>query len=105
MPPDPRYSPSFLSAEDAAPVTSFVSSAPNSTYVLNERETGVPLVELCRAAQGGQGKSCIEVQQAMTKVFALMQAQGFFCTLPSDPSHTEIECQRIEKLVQRQTPK
>lgn len=44
MPPDPRYSPAYLSAEEAAPVTSFVASAPNSTYVLNEREKGVPVV-------------------------------------------------------------
>lgn len=44
MPPDPRYSPAYLSAEQAAPVTSFVAAAPNSTYVLNEREKGVPVV-------------------------------------------------------------
>jgi len=50
MPPDPRYSPAYLSAEQAAPVTSFVAAAPNSTYVLNEREKGVPVVSIGAAA-------------------------------------------------------
>lgn len=37
--------------------------------------------------------ACVErgkIHEEMTKVFAMMQKQGFFCSLPFDPSNTAI---------------
>ncbi|GAA5900536.1 hypothetical protein JCM6882_001272 [Rhodosporidiobolus microsporus] len=102
---DPRIPTTDLSPEDAAPVTSFVAAAPNATYTINEREKGAKTVELCRTGGegAGPGRDCREIAQEVTKVFALMQKQGFFCQLPFDPTHTEIECLRINKIVARQS--
>ncbi|GAA5919535.1 hypothetical protein JCM21900_000878 [Sporobolomyces salmonicolor] len=102
---DPRIPATDLTADEAQPVTSFVATAPNATYTIDEREKGAKTVELCRVGgEGARGKECREIAQEVTKVFALMQKQGFFCQLPFDPTHTEIECIRIHKIVQRQSP-
>ncbi|GAA5830542.1 hypothetical protein JCM11251_002509 [Rhodosporidiobolus azoricus] len=101
---DPRIPATDLSPEEAAPVTSMVAAAPNATYTINEREKGAKTVEFCRAGgEGSNGRECKEIAQEVTKVFALMQKQGFFCQLPFDPTHTEIECLRINKIVARQS--
>ncbi|SCV67377.1 BQ2448_6023 [Microbotryum intermedium] len=98
----PPIDPTTLSTEDAAPITSFVSQSPNSNYTLNERVAGQALTDLCRLDPNGQTQ-CVQVHKQVTKVFALMQKQGFLCQLPSDPSHTELFCQRIQQIVARQS--
>ncbi|GAA5971313.1 hypothetical protein JCM11641_008304 [Rhodosporidiobolus odoratus] len=102
---DPRIPSTDLSAEEAKPVTDFIAKSPNSTYTIDERTKGAKNVELCRTGgtEGTVGRDCREIAQDVTKIFALMQKQGFFCQLPFDPTHTEIECIRINKIIARQS--
>ncbi|GAA5856438.1 hypothetical protein JCM8547_008744 [Rhodosporidiobolus lusitaniae] len=100
---DPRIPPTDLTPQEQQPINSFVSPEPNATYTINERKKGDKSVELCRVGTGGQPKQCTEVAQEVTKVFAHLTKQGFFCQLPFDPTHTEIECIRINKIVARQS--
>ncbi|BGP13091.1 hypothetical protein JCM10213_000906 [Rhodosporidiobolus nylandii] len=100
---DPRIPATDLTPQEAQPVTAFVSAAPNATYTLDGPK-GAQSVQLCRTGgEGATGRNCVEIAQEVTKVFALMQKQGFFCQLPFDPTHTEIECIRINKIVARQS--
>ncbi|GAA6005419.1 hypothetical protein JCM10207_002975 [Rhodosporidiobolus poonsookiae] len=101
---DPRIPPTDLSSSESAPILSFLAPAPNATYTLDERQKGSGSVEVCRTGgEGAQGRECTQIAQDVTKVFAFMQKQGFFCQLPFDPTHTEIECIRINKIVARQS--
>ncbi|GAA6041661.1 hypothetical protein JCM8097_003068 [Rhodosporidiobolus ruineniae] len=102
---DPRIPPTDLSTSEAAPILDFLAPAPNSTYTLDERQKGSASVQLCRVGGDAnqQRRQCTEIAQEVTKVFAFMQKQGFFCQLPFDPTHTEIECVRINKIVARQS--
>ncbi|KAK4053318.1 hypothetical protein OIO90_003930 [Microbotryomycetes sp. JL221] len=112
-----------LSPDESAPVTGFVAQAPNSTYTLNEREKGAALglarfvdgmmfsrvthdfkTDVCRTAGPGE-KTCVEVHHEVTQVFAVMQRLGFFCQLPIDPTHTEIECLKIQKVMEGTAPR
>ncbi|KAM0787249.1 hypothetical protein ACM66B_006485 [Microbotryomycetes sp. NB124-2] len=94
-----------LSPEEAAPVTHFVAQAPNSTYSLNEPQgKGVAVVDVCRTAGPGD-KTCVQIHQEVTQVFAVMQRLGFFCQLPIDPTHTEIECLKIQKVMEGTAPR
>ncbi|GAA5997089.1 uncharacterized protein JCM10292_006198 [Rhodotorula paludigena] len=105
---DPRIPDTALTKEEAAGMTQFVEKAPNHTYHIIERSKGDKEVALCRVdAPGRDGappqRDCMRIAHDVTKVFAFMQQQGFFCQLPFDPTHTEIECIRINKIVQRQS--
>ncbi|OCH95488.1 hypothetical protein OBBRIDRAFT_534396 [Obba rivulosa] len=77
--------------EDA--VKAFISQDPNSPYTFDS-ERGAEHSKLCRESKDN-GRECIELQMQATKLFQAMQAQGFFCALPSDPSRTYMECKRI----------
>ncbi|GAA5864743.1 hypothetical protein JCM3774_006057 [Rhodotorula dairenensis] len=106
---DPRVPSTRLSTEEQAPIHEFLAPAPNATYHILEPEKGAPLVQLCRvsgestAPGGARQRDCTQIAQEVTKVFAFMSERGFFCQLPFDPSHTEIECIRINKIVERQS--
>ncbi|KAK4048924.1 hypothetical protein OIV83_004480 [Microbotryomycetes sp. JL201] len=123
-----------LSPDEAAPVTNFVAQAPNSTYSLNEKEKGAALVRRTEVGGAGSGQNSRARRQNMcpgkpsrihelpqrpeltrsignqihhevTQVFAVMQRLGFFCQLPIDPTHTEIECLKIQKVMDGTAPR
>ncbi|GAA5971868.1 hypothetical protein JCM3765_004708 [Sporobolomyces pararoseus] len=100
---DPRIPATDLNEKERKPVDDFIGVAPNSTYTLNETHKDAPVMELCRVEAGGN-RRCTQIDQQVTKVFAHLVKQGFFCQLPFDPSKTEIECIRINKIVERQSP-
>ncbi|POY73477.1 hypothetical protein BMF94_3414 [Rhodotorula taiwanensis] len=106
---DPRVPSTQLSPEEQRPIDAFVQASPNSNYHIVEPVKGEPKVQLCRvsgevtAPGGAQRRECTQIAQDVTKVFAFMSERGFFCQLPFDPTHTEIECVRINKIVQRQS--
>ncbi|BGP53157.1 hypothetical protein JCM8202_003673 [Rhodotorula sphaerocarpa] len=106
---DPRVPSTKLSEEEQRPLDRFVEPAPNATYHILEPVKGEPSVQLCRvtgeatAPGGAKQRECTQIAQDVTKVFAFMSERGFFCQLPFDPSHTEIECIRINKIVARQS--
>ncbi|BGP37059.1 hypothetical protein JCM10450v2_000968 [Rhodotorula kratochvilovae] len=101
---DPRIPDAALPDSAASQAMTLLGAAPNATYHIVERVKGDPSVELCRVGgEGARGRECVQIAQDVTKVFAFMQKQGFFCQLPFDPTHTEIECVRINKIVERQS--
>ncbi|BGP29178.1 hypothetical protein JCM10296v2_000916 [Rhodotorula toruloides] len=101
---DPRIPSTDLSPSDSAPIDSLLQQAPNATYHIVERVKGETPIEVCRVGgEGARGRECIQVAQEVTKVFAHLQKRGYFCQLPFDPTHTEIECIRINRIVQRQS--
>ncbi|GAA5825342.1 hypothetical protein JCM10212_006300 [Sporobolomyces blumeae] len=105
---DPRIPPTDLTPTEAQPIDQFVSQNPTATYTLNEPEKDSPVMQLCRVANPpssspSQPSQCTDIAQPVTKVFAHLVKQGFFCQLPFDPAKTEIECVRINKIVQRQS--
>ncbi|GAA5834790.1 hypothetical protein JCM5353_000672 [Sporobolomyces roseus] len=109
---DPRIPPTDLNEREQQPITAFIQKSPNSTYTLNETHKDAPVMELCRlngtssnSSQSPASKECTQIDQNVTKVFAHLVKQGFFCQLPFDPTKTEIECIRINKIVERQTPR
>ncbi|GAA5936935.1 uncharacterized protein JCM15063_000102 [Sporobolomyces koalae] len=106
---DPRIPATDLSEKQAKPVDDFIGVSPSATYLLNETHKDAPVMELCRvrgSTSGGapEDKTCVQIDQQVTKVFAHLVKNGFFCQLPFDPAKTEIECIRINKIVERQTP-
>ncbi|GAA5850774.1 hypothetical protein JCM9279_003917 [Rhodotorula babjevae] len=101
---DPRIPDSSIPPAVSSPASSLVDQAPNATYHIVERVKGDQQVELCRVGgDGARGRECVQIAEDVTKVFAFMQKQGFFCQLPFDPTHTEIECIRINKIIARQS--
>ncbi|KAL8281250.1 hypothetical protein RQP46_006284 [Phenoliferia psychrophenolica] len=98
---DPRAPTTDLSDAANAPILKLVSASPNSRFSIDENATAAGTTLLCREAGAGGAKSCVEIQEDITKVFASMVKQGFFCQLPLDPSRTTIECERIEKLLEK----
>ncbi|GAA5837456.1 hypothetical protein JCM3766R1_000448 [Sporobolomyces carnicolor] len=108
---DPRIPPTDLSERDQRPIDAFIAVEPNSTYTLNETHKDAPVMELCRVGPTSSSSStpsrateCTQIDQNVTKVFAHLVKRGFFCQLPFDPAKTEIECIRINKIVERQSP-
>ncbi|KAI0035746.1 hypothetical protein K488DRAFT_42701, partial [Vararia minispora EC-137] len=61
-----------------------------------DSERDAPQSELCRKGTT-EGRECILLQMHSKKLFEAMQAQGFFCALPMDPSRTHMECEPIPK--------
>ncbi|TFK55196.1 hypothetical protein OE88DRAFT_1732458 [Heliocybe sulcata] len=76
-------------------VREFVQKQPNTIYTFDS-ERGAPQSTLCRE-NGPQRKECIQVQMYATKLFEAMQANGFYCALPSDPTQTHMECKPMPK--------
>ncbi|KZT11420.1 uncharacterized protein LAESUDRAFT_755073 [Laetiporus sulphureus 93-53] len=72
----------------------FVAEDPESRYTFSSPARDAPETEICREGKD-KGRKCISLHMHSTKMFAAMQAQGFFCALPIDPTRTEIECRRI----------
>ncbi|GAA6009834.1 hypothetical protein JCM11491_000832 [Sporobolomyces phaffii] len=101
---DPRIPPTDLTEQEQKPLRDFIGVSPNATYTLNETHKDAPNMELCRVGPAPNQKTCTQIDQQVTKVFAHLVKQGFFCQLPFDPAKTEIECVRINKIVERQTP-
>ncbi|KAF9820177.1 hypothetical protein IEO21_01610 [Rhodonia placenta] len=73
----------------------FISEDPDSHYTFDS-ERGAARSEVCREGKE-KGRKCITLAMHSTKMFAAMQAQGFFCALPMDPSRTHMECRRMPK--------
>ncbi|KAM0747414.1 hypothetical protein T439DRAFT_359738 [Meredithblackwellia eburnea MCA 4105] len=93
--------PHLTEKESHTKTAEFVQQAPNSNYSLDELSPSPDAaVRLCRTGTDGQ-RSCVEIHDEVTKVFELMQKQGFFCTLPTDPSRTWIECEQLNKVLAR----
>jgi len=74
---------------------SFISEDPDSRYTFDS-ERGARQSEICREGKE-KGRKCIMLAMHSTEMFAAMQAQGFFCALPMDPTRTHMECRRIPK--------
>ncbi|KAG2020478.1 hypothetical protein CC2G_005817 [Coprinopsis cinerea AmutBmut pab1-1] len=78
---------------------SFVSKDPNSRYTFDS-EAGSNVSELCRGSSSGGTEAlrdCITLQMSSKQMFEAMQNQGFFCSLPSDPAQTHMECKPMPK--------
>ncbi|KAI0282199.1 hypothetical protein BGY98DRAFT_139226 [Russula aff. rugulosa BPL654] len=85
----------------------FISRDPNAHYSFDS-ERDATQSEICRQSKN---KECIILQMTSRELFAAMQVRvshlsllftaptenGFFCTLPMDPTRTYIECKRIPK--------
>ncbi|KDQ60643.1 hypothetical protein JAAARDRAFT_31607 [Jaapia argillacea MUCL 33604] len=73
----------------------FIDQAPNASYTFDS-ERGAPESEICRDTKE-KGMECRMIQMHATKLFEVMQDNGFFCALPMDPSRTHMECRRMPK--------
>ncbi|GBE82356.1 hypothetical protein BKA93DRAFT_724475 [Sparassis latifolia] len=73
----------------------FIAEDPDSRYTFHS-ERDASQSEICREGKDKERK-CIMLEMYSTKMFEAMQAQGFFCALPMDPSRTHMECRRIPK--------
>ncbi|PCH38267.1 hypothetical protein WOLCODRAFT_149213 [Wolfiporia cocos MD-104 SS10] len=82
-------------AEPRDQLKAFIAEDPDSRYTFDS-ERGAPQSEICREGRE-KGRKCITLAMHSTEMFAAMQAQGFFCALPMDPSRTHMECRRIPK--------
>jgi len=77
-------------------VRDFVAKDSSAIYTFDS-ERGAPQSTLCRENGPGR-KECIQVQMYVTKLFEAMQANGFYCSLPSDPTQTHMECKPMPKV-------
>ncbi|KII88701.1 hypothetical protein PLICRDRAFT_41912 [Plicaturopsis crispa FD-325 SS-3] len=81
--------------EADAVLDSFIARDPQTRYTFDS-ERGAPESEICR--EGGKlGKECIKLQMQSKRLFEAMQARGFFCSLPMDPSRTYMDCKPMPK--------
>ncbi|PFH50058.1 hypothetical protein AMATHDRAFT_146086, partial [Amanita thiersii Skay4041] len=68
---------------------------PQAHYTFDSQR-GSQQSELCRVT-GPRSRECITLFMHSTRLFEAMQAQGFFCALPSDPGQTHMECKPMPK--------
>ncbi|KAI0053829.1 hypothetical protein FA95DRAFT_1673747 [Auriscalpium vulgare] len=71
----------------------FVSRDPAVRYTFDS-ERDAPQSEICRDTEN---KECIKLQMNAKRLFEAMQANGFYCALPSNPARTHMECTPIPK--------
>ncbi|KAF8321439.1 uncharacterized protein EI90DRAFT_3131702 [Cantharellus anzutake] len=77
-------------------VKSFVAESPSAKYILDSPKRDTVEADLCRQEPDGS-KRCIKVALQSRALFSTMQSLGFYCALPFDPKHTEIECTPMPK--------
>ncbi|RSH93911.1 hypothetical protein EHS25_006563 [Saitozyma podzolica] len=78
-------------------VVDFVREAPSAKYTFDSRANREdPDAELCRYNPDG-GRSCIKLAMHSAALFKSMQALGFYCALPAEPTRTHMECNHIPR--------
>ncbi|TYJ56707.1 hypothetical protein B9479_002638 [Cryptococcus floricola] len=76
-------------------VAQFVSESPAGTYIFDSRKNDDKAdTELCRLNPNG-GRSCVKVAMHSAALFKSMQALGFYCALPAEPTRTHMECNHL----------
>ncbi|KAK9896226.1 hypothetical protein P389DRAFT_196328 [Cystobasidium minutum MCA 4210] len=88
-----------LPPTELSKVRKFLSSIPPSSdstasNVTFDAKRDATESDLCRKIPGG-GLNCTKILGSTTALFAAIQKMGYFCTMPVDPTSTEIHCTRI----------
>ncbi|WVN86685.1 uncharacterized protein L203_101857 [Cryptococcus depauperatus CBS 7841] len=83
--------------EEHNTVAQFIQESPGAKYYFDSRRNDdLADTELCRMTANG-GKTCIKVVMQSAALFKSMQALGFYCALPAEPTRTHMECHRIPR--------